>query len=294
MRKTRKKILESLYDVILPNNKPGTKIIQPVLRNPADAIRFMNRLALIYFNFHFHHPIHLFEDRYIVPEIDDDKLGFLFIAKSLKDRQGIAGTHFDYLAHRNGREITELFFECKIGFKKASGSIRVVYEKNRVSIRGNSVANELKRYLFGQLYQEDRTDGKFQKILNHALDQCEEVMKEGDQEKLDLSLRQILLTESVWEGFSKETAHKYQWVKEFILAYMALAGKNREVDQNLLRLLMNSCRFIVNHPIQREGQDYLYPYITVYADKEGTVTDIRFEDLKSSSSTGTFIEFVVL
>jgi hypothetical protein len=57
--------------------------------------------------------------------------------------------------------------------------------------------------------------------------------------------------------------------------------------------MINSCRFIVNNNLTREEQDYLYPYITVYATREGNVLDIKFEDLKSNSSTGTFFEFIL-
>lgn len=289
----KKRILETLYDVILPNNEPSSKIRQPILHNQIDAINFMNRLAFIYFNFNFHNPINLFEDRYIVSEIDYDKLGFLLIKKSLNDRKGIIGTHFDYLAHKNGRKLTELLFDCLIDFKEASGSIRVIYEKGRVLIRGNHTANNLKRYLFSQLYLGEKTDSKFKEILNHALDKCLELIKDSDNNKLNIALRQILLTESIWEGFSNDVVNSYKLVKELILAYIAITEKIQEVDNNVLRLMINSCRFIVNNNLTREEQDYLYPYITVYATREGNVLDIKFEDLKSNSSTGTFFEFIL-
>ena len=289
----KKKILSTLYDVILPNNDPSSKIRQPILHNHYDAINFMNRLAFIYFNFNFHNPINLFEDRYIVSEIDYDKLGFLLIKKSLNDRQGITGTHFDYLAHKNGKEFTELLFDCLIDFKDASGSIRVIYEKDRVIIRGNNNTNELKKYLFSQLYLGKKSDDKFKEILNNALDKCLEIVKGSDMDKVNIALRQILLTESIWEGFSNEVVNSYKLIKELILSYIAISEKKQEVDTNLLRLMINSCRFIVNNTLKSEAQDYLYPYITVYATKEGEVLDIKFEDLKSNSSTGTFFEFIL-
>ncbi|WP_143255566.1 YecA family protein [Anoxybacillus ayderensis] len=286
------KILSTIYNVILLSDNPSLKIRQPILYNHYDAINFMNRLAFVYFNFNFHNPINLLGDRYIVSEIDYDKLGFLLIKKNLKDRQGIAGTNFDYLAHKNGKEFTELLFDCLIDFKEASGSLKVIYEKDRVTIRGNNNANELKKYLFSQLYIGEESDDKFKEILNISLDKCLEIVKENNIDKINAALRQILLTESIWKRFSDEVVEKYKLIRELVLAYISMLSNKEKVDAGLFQLVINSCRFIVNNTLRGEQSDYLYSYITFYATEEGEVLGVKFENSKSDPAPGVFFEFI--
>jgi hypothetical protein len=49
---------------------------------------------------------------------------------------------------------------------------------------------------------------------------------------------------------------------------------------------------VIENTLAREEQGYPSPYITVYATNDNKITDVRLEDLKSDSSTGTFFELM--
>jgi hypothetical protein len=107
-----------------------------------------------------------------------------------------------------------------------------------------------------------------------------------------ICLRQILLTESIGKGFSDETLNSYKLVEESVLSSLAMNEKGQEVANHVLQRMIRSCRYVIENTLAREEQGYPSPYITVYATNDNKITDVRLEDLKSDSSTGTFFELM--